>query len=179
VLADHTRPIEDLHHFLILFSSRAWNSLDSELWWSGDVDAVQQIPQSASGDQSFIFDGLYLVSLTVHLLLLRVAQRSVVLIIFIFSIVAFFFLNLIVFFLLLMIVVIVVVVDVVIVMVIDVAIVLRQLLSFFRCFLSIFSRRYHDHDLKGILHLRNVLRRVVAPVEVAHLLVPSNQRADV
>jgi hypothetical protein len=78
-----------------------------------------------------------------------------------------------------MIVVIVVVVDVVIVVVVDVAIVLRQLLSFFRCFLSIFSRRYHDHDLKGILHLRNVLRRVVAPVEVAHLLVPSNQRADV
>jgi hypothetical protein len=45
--------------------------------------------------------------------------------------------------------------------VVVVAIVLRQLLSFFRCFLIIFSRRYHDHDLKGILLLRNILRRVV------------------
>jgi hypothetical protein len=26
-------------------------------------------------------------------------------------------------------------------------------------FLSVFSHRYHDHDLKGVL-LRNVLRRV-------------------
>jgi uncharacterized membrane protein YhaH (DUF805 family) len=26
--------------------------------------------------------------------------------------------------------------------------------------LSFFSRRYHDHDLKGILLLRNILRRV-------------------
>jgi hypothetical protein len=45
----HTSPVEDLHDCLVLFSSRAWNSLDSELRRSGDVDAVQQIPQSASG----------------------------------------------------------------------------------------------------------------------------------
>jgi hypothetical protein len=42
---------------------------------------------------------------------------------------------------------------VVVVVVIIIAIVLRQLLSFF-------SRGYHDHDLKGILLLRDVLRRV-------------------
>jgi hypothetical protein len=40
VLTDHTRPIKDLHDFLVLFSSRARNSLDSKLWRSGDIDAV-------------------------------------------------------------------------------------------------------------------------------------------
>jgi hypothetical protein len=44
VPVDHTRPVEDLHDCLVLLSSRARNSLDSELWQSGDVDAVQQIP---------------------------------------------------------------------------------------------------------------------------------------
>jgi hypothetical protein len=48
---------------------------------------------------------------------------------------------------------------IVVVIVVIVAIVLQQLLSFFYCFLG-FSHRYHDHDLKGILLLRNVLRRV-------------------
>jgi hypothetical protein len=40
VSAEHIRSADDLHNFLILFSSRAWNSLDLELWRSGDVDAV-------------------------------------------------------------------------------------------------------------------------------------------
>jgi hypothetical protein len=52
VTAEHVRSTDDLHNCLLLFSSRAWNSLDSKLWWSGDVDAVQQIPQSASGDRA-------------------------------------------------------------------------------------------------------------------------------
>jgi hypothetical protein len=136
---DHTKPIEDLHDCFVLFSPWARNSLDSKLWRSGDVDAVQQIPRFVDGDHSFIFGGLDLVSFTVHLLLLRITQRSVVLIIFIFSLIIFFFF--------------VVLVVVVIVVVVIVAIVLWQLLSFI-------SRIYHDHDLKGILLLRNILRRV-------------------
>jgi hypothetical protein len=51
VLAEHIGSTDDLHYCLILFSARARNSLDSEFWWSGDVDVVQQIPQSASGDR--------------------------------------------------------------------------------------------------------------------------------
>jgi hypothetical protein len=48
--AEHIGSSKDLHDCLVLFSTRARNSHDSELWWSGDVDVVQQIPQSASGD---------------------------------------------------------------------------------------------------------------------------------
>jgi hypothetical protein len=70
------------------------------------------------------------------LFLLIVTQGSVVLIIFIFGLIAFFF------FFLLMIVVMVVI--------------MWQLSNFLR----VFSRRYRDHDLEGVLHLRNVLRRV-------------------
>jgi hypothetical protein len=44
VSAEHIGSAENLHDCLILFLGWAWNSLDSELWWSGDVDAVQQIP---------------------------------------------------------------------------------------------------------------------------------------
>jgi hypothetical protein len=47
--AEHIGSTKDLHDCLILFLARARNSLDSELWRSGDVDAVQQISQSASG----------------------------------------------------------------------------------------------------------------------------------
>jgi hypothetical protein len=43
VSAEHIGSIEDLHDCLVLFSSRARNSLDSKLWRCGDVDAVQQI----------------------------------------------------------------------------------------------------------------------------------------
>jgi hypothetical protein len=113
VLANHTRLIEDLHDCLVLFSSRAHNSLDSELWQSGDVDAVQQIPQSVGWDWSFISGALDLIDLTVHLVLLGVTQGSVVLIIFIFSIVASFFFGLVVFFFFLMIIVMVVIVAIV------------------------------------------------------------------
>jgi hypothetical protein len=52
---------------------------------------VQQIPQSAGGDQGFISRGLDLVGITVCLFLLDVTQGSVVLIIFIFGLIAFFF----------------------------------------------------------------------------------------
>jgi hypothetical protein len=76
----------------------------------------------------------------------RIARRSVVLIIFIFSLIVFLFFY--------------VLVVIVIVVVIIVAVVLRQLLSFFHCFLSFFSCWYHGHDLQGILLQRNVLRRV-------------------
>jgi hypothetical protein len=147
VSANHTRPVEDLHNSFVLFQPRAWNSLDSKLRRSGDVDTVQQILQSASRDWSFISGGLDFIGLTVHLVLFRITQGSVILVIFIFSLIAFFFSL--------------IFVIIVIVVVFVVAIVLRQLLSFFRCFLSIFSRKYHDHDLKGILLLRNILRRVV------------------
>jgi hypothetical protein len=49
VSAEHIRSADDLHDCLVLFSARAQNSLDLKLWQSGDVDAVQQIPQSAVG----------------------------------------------------------------------------------------------------------------------------------
>jgi hypothetical protein len=74
-----------------------------------------------------------------HLILLGVAPRSVVFIFFAFSLVALFFFFLVVFFFLMVMV-----------------IVLRQLLSF----LHVFSYRYHDHNLEGVLPLRNVLKGV-------------------
>jgi hypothetical protein len=43
VSAKHIGSPDDLHDCLV-FSARVWNSLDSELWWSDDVDVVQQIP---------------------------------------------------------------------------------------------------------------------------------------
>jgi hypothetical protein len=116
-MAEHVRSADDLHDCLVLFSSRAWNSLDFELWWSGDVDAVQQIPQSASGDRGFISKSLDLNVIVEHLVLLGVTPKSVVFIIFTFSLVALFFFSLVVFFLLMVMVV-----------------VLRQLLSFLRVF---------------------------------------------
>jgi hypothetical protein len=146
---------------MALYSSHTGcGTLDYELWRSADVDAVQQIPQSTGGDRSFISRCHDLIGVAVHLLLLKVAQRSVVFIIFI-LIGFFFFFLVVVFFLMIIVIVVVVVVFflmiIVIVVVVIVAIVLRQLLSIFRCFLSFFSHKYHDHDLKGILLLRNVL----------------------
>jgi hypothetical protein len=40
VLAEHIRFADDLHVCLVLFSASVWNSLDSKLWQSGDVDAI-------------------------------------------------------------------------------------------------------------------------------------------
>jgi hypothetical protein len=140
VTAEHIRSAEDLHDYLVLFSSRARNSLNSEFRWSGDVEAVQQIPQPAGGDQGFISGGLDLIGVTVRLVLLDLTQRSVVFIIFAISLVALFFFLVIVFFLLVIVVVV---------------IILRQLLSFLRAF----SHRYRHHDLEGVLPLRNILRR--------------------
>jgi hypothetical protein len=71
-----------------------------------------------------------------HLVLLSVAQRSIVFITFAFRLVALFF-----FFL---------------PMIIVVVVVLWQLLSFLR----VFFHRYYDHNPKGVLPLRNVLRRI-------------------
>ena len=119
VSAEHIGSADDLHDWLVLFSARAWNSLDSELWQSGDVDVVQQIPQSAGGDRGFIYKSFDLVGVVERLVLLVVATRSVVFIIFAFNLIAFFFSIL---------------------MVIVVVVALRQLLSF----LCVFSRRYHD-----------------------------------
>jgi hypothetical protein len=121
--------------------SRARNPLDSKFQLSGDVEVVQQIPQPAGGDQGFISGGLDLIGVTEHLVLLGVAQGSVVFIIFALSLVAHFFFFLIVFFL---------------PMIIIVVVVLQKLLSF----LCAFSCRYHDHNLEGVLPLRNVLRGV-------------------
>jgi hypothetical protein len=72
VTAEHIRSAEDLHDCLLLFFSRARNSLDSELWRSGDVEAVQQIPQSTGGDRGFISGGLDLIGIMVRLFLLGV-----------------------------------------------------------------------------------------------------------
>jgi hypothetical protein len=134
VTADQARSTKDLHTYLLLFFSRVGNSLDSELWRSGDVDVVQQIPQYVSGEHGFIYSGLDLIGILIHLLLLGITQGSVVLIIFVFILVPFFF----------------------ILMVVVMVVILWQLLSFLR----VFSHRYCDHDLKGILLLQNILRRV-------------------
>jgi hypothetical protein len=91
MMAEHNRSTDDLHDWLVLFSSRARNFLDSELWRNGDVDTVQQIPQSASGDQGFISKSLDLVGVMECLVLLGVTPKSVVFIIFAFSLAALFF----------------------------------------------------------------------------------------
>jgi hypothetical protein len=141
VTAEHIRSAKDLHDCLVLFLSRARNSLDSQFQWSGDVVVVQEIPQPAGGDRGFISGGLDLVGITVHLILLGVALRSVVFIVFTFSLVALFFFLLVVFFL---------------PMIIIVVVTLQQLLSF----LHVFSHQYRDHNLEGVPPIRNVLRRV-------------------
>jgi hypothetical protein len=105
VSAEHIGSTDDLHDCLVLFSARAHNSLDYELWRSGDVDVVQQIPQSASGDRGFISKSFDLVGIVECLILLGIASRSVVFIFFASSLVATFFFFLIVFFLLLFMVV--------------------------------------------------------------------------
>jgi hypothetical protein len=140
VTAKHVRSADDLHDCLVLFSSRARNSLDSELWRSGDIDAVHQIPQSTNGDRGFISKSLDLIGTVERLILFGIASRSVVFIFFAFSLVSvfFFFLLIVVFLLIVMV------------------IVLRQLLNFLR----VFSCRYCDHNLEGVLPLRNVLRGV-------------------
>jgi hypothetical protein len=141
-MAEHIRSTKNLQDCLVLFSSRAQNSLDPELWRSGDVETVQQIPQFTDGDRGSISCGLDLVGIAVRLVLLGIAQRSVVFIIFTFNLVAIFFFFLVVFFFLLMIIIVV--------------IIPQQLLSFLR----VFSHRYRDHSLEGVLPLRNVLRSV-------------------
>jgi hypothetical protein len=108
VMAEHVRSADDLHDCLVLFSSRARNSLDSELQRSGHVDAVQQIPHSASGDQGFISKSLDLISIMERLVLLGFTPKSIVFIIFAFSLVALLFFFLVVFFLPMIIVVVVV-----------------------------------------------------------------------
>jgi hypothetical protein len=99
VSAEHIRSTDDLHDCLVLFSARVRISLDSELWRSGDVDTVQQIPQSTSGDQGFISKNFDLIGVVERLVLLGVAPRSVVFIFFTFTLVALFFFFLVVFFL--------------------------------------------------------------------------------
>jgi hypothetical protein len=108
VTAERIRSAEDLHDCLVLFPSRARNPLDSEFQLSGDVEVVQQIPRPAGGDRGFISGGLDLVGIVECLVLLGVAQGSVVFIIFAFNLVALFFFFLVVFFLLMIIIVVVV-----------------------------------------------------------------------
>jgi hypothetical protein len=127
VLAEHIRSADDLHDCLVLFSAKAWNSLDFELWQSGDVDVVQQIPQSASGDWGFISKSFDLIGIVECLILLSVAPRSVVFIFSVFYLVALFFFFLIVFFFLMVMVIVL------------------------RIFLRVFSYRYYDDNLEGVL----------------------------
>jgi hypothetical protein len=142
VSAEHIGSTEDLHNYLVLFSVRAWNSLDSELWRNGDVDAVQQIPQSVGEDRGFISKSFDLVGVVERLVLLGVAPKSVVFIIFTFSLVALFFFLLIVFFF---------------PMIVIMVVVLWQLWLFYRCSLRFLSLRCHDHDLEWFLLLRRVM----------------------
>jgi hypothetical protein len=79
------------------------------------------------------------------LILLGVAPRSVVFIIFIFILVALFF-FLVVFFL---------------PMIVVVVIVLRQLWLFYRCSLRFSSLRCHDHNLEWFLLLRRVVLQLL------------------
>jgi hypothetical protein len=108
VSAEHIESADDLHDCLVLFSARARNSLDSDLWRCGDVDVVQQIPQFASGDRGFISKSFDLVGVVEHLVLLGVATRSVVFVFFAFSLVALFLFFLVVYFLPMIVVVVIV-----------------------------------------------------------------------
>jgi hypothetical protein len=81
-----------------------------------------------------------------HLVLLDVAPRSVVFIIFTFSLVALFFFLLIAFFF---------------PMIVIVVVVLRQLWLFYRCSLRFLSLRCHDHDLEWFLLLRRVVLQLL------------------
>jgi hypothetical protein len=132
VSAEHIGSTDDIHDCLVLFSARARNSLDFELWRSGDVDVVQQIPQSASGDRGFISKSFDLIGVVERLVLLSIAPRSVVFIFFTFSLVATFFFFLIVFFLLL---------------------VMVEVLWHRLSFLRVFPCRYCDHILEWFLLL--------------------------
>jgi hypothetical protein len=77
-----------------------------------------------------------------RLILLGVAPRSVVFIIFTFNLVALFFFFLIVFFL---------------PMIVIVVVVLQQLWLYYRCSLRFLSLRCHDHNLEWFLLLRRVV----------------------
>jgi hypothetical protein len=101
VSAEHIGSTDDLHYCLVLFSARAQNSFDSKFWRSGDVDMLQQIPQSTSGDPGFISKSFDFVGIMEYLILLGIAPRSAVFIFFAFSLVAIFFFFFIVFFFLL------------------------------------------------------------------------------
>jgi hypothetical protein len=158
VSAEHIGSTEDLHDCLILFLARVWNSLDSKLWRSGDVDAVQQISQSASGDRGFISKSFDHVGVVERLVLLGVAPRSVVFIIFAFSLVALFFFLLIVFLL---------------PMIIIVVIVLQQLWLFYRCSLRFLSLMCHDHNLEWFLLLRRVVLRLLLRQHIPWCLLSS------
>jgi hypothetical protein len=131
VLAEHIGSTDDLHDCLVHFSARAHNSLDSKFWRSGDVDVVQQILQSASGDRGFISKSFDLVDVVECLVLLSIAPRSVVFTFFAFSLVAIFFFFIVFFLLLVMVVV------------------LRHRLSFLR----VFPCQYCDHNLEWFLLL--------------------------
>jgi hypothetical protein len=109
---------------------------------SGDVDAVQQIPQSASGNRGFISKSFDLIGIVERLILLGIAPRSVVFIFFAFSLVALFFFFLILLFL---------------PMIVVVVVVRRQLLLFCRCSLRFLSLRYHNHNLEWFILLRRVV----------------------
>jgi hypothetical protein len=80
------------------------------------------------------------------LILLGIAPRSVVFIIFAFSLVALFFFLLVVFFL---------------PMIVIVVVVLRQLWLFYRCSLRFLSLRCHDHNLEWFLLLRRVVLQLL------------------
>jgi hypothetical protein len=91
------------------------------------------------------FQNFDLIGIVELLVLLGVAPRSVVSIIFEFSLVAlffFFFFFLVVFFL---------------PMIVIVVVVLRQLWLFYRCSLRFLSLRCHDHNLEWFLLLRRVM----------------------
>jgi hypothetical protein len=104
VSTEHIGSTDDLHYCLVLFSARAWDSLNSKFWRSGDADMFQQISQSASGDRGFISKSIDFIDVVEYLVLLGIAPRSVVFIFFTFSLVAIFFFSFIVFFLLLVVV---------------------------------------------------------------------------
>jgi hypothetical protein len=85
-------PVEDLVPREVLYSCLdflpPWtrDSLDPVSWGGGDAQVSQQSPKSTGGDPSFRPKGLHLLSVSVHLLTLYVAQGRVLLIIFIFTV---------------------------------------------------------------------------------------------
>jgi hypothetical protein len=74
VPAEDSGPEEDLCDGLELHPPWMWDFLDPVLGGGGGTQVFQQSQKSTGGDQSFSPEGLHLICISIHLLILHVAQ---------------------------------------------------------------------------------------------------------